>query len=37
MSDRLGVMCYFDAKSRKVTDKSGKEISQLTYGWDKNS
>ena len=37
MSDRLGVMCYFDAKTRKVTDKSGKEISQLTYGWDKNS
>jgi len=37
MSDRLGVMCYFDAATRKVTDKSGRDLKPLTYGWDKNS
>ena len=36
-SDRLGVMCYFDEKTRKVTDGSGREIKPLTYGSDKNS
>lgn len=37
MSDRLGVMCYFDAKTRKVTDAAGKEIKALTYGSTKES
>jgi hypothetical protein len=32
MSDRLGVMCNFDPKTRKVTDGAGKEIKALTYG-----
>ncbi len=32
MSDRLGVMCFFDEKKRKVTDMAGKEIKMLTYG-----
>jgi len=31
-SDRLGVMCYFDEKTRKVTDKSGREIKMPYYG-----
>jgi hypothetical protein len=30
-------MCYFDAKTRKVSDKSGRDLKPLTYGWDKNS
>ena len=33
MSERLGVMCNFDAKTRKVTDGTGKEIKLPTYGW----
>lgn len=33
-SDRMGVMCYFDEKTRKVTDKQGREIKVPTYGWD---
>jgi predicted dehydrogenase len=36
-SDRLGMMCYFDEKTRKITDGSGREITPLTYGWDSNS
>ncbi len=32
MSDRLGIVCFFDEKSRKVTDGSGKEVPLLTYG-----
>jgi len=32
MSDRLGLMCFFDEKKRKVTDMAGKEIKMLTYG-----
>jgi len=32
MSDRLGIMCNFDPKTRKVTDGAGKEIKALTYG-----
>ena len=36
-SDRLGVMCYFDEKTRKVTDGMGRPIKPLDYGWDKNS
>jgi predicted dehydrogenase len=37
MSDRLGVMCHFDEKSRKITTGDGKtipvtEIKPLTYG-----
>lgn len=31
MSDRLGVMCYFDEKTRKVTDGLGREIKPLDY------
>ena len=33
ISERLGVMCNFDAKTRKVTDGTGKEIKLPTYGW----
>ena len=32
MSDRLGIVCFFDAKKRKVSDGAGKEIAPLTYG-----
>lgn len=31
MSDRLGTMCYFDEKTRKVTDGMGREIKPLDY------
>lgn len=31
MSDRLGIMCYFDQATRKVT-AGGKEVKPLTYG-----
>jgi hypothetical protein len=30
-------MCYFDPKTRKVTDGTGRTIKPLDYGWDKNS
>ncbi|MEI7733038.1 MAG: Gfo/Idh/MocA family oxidoreductase [Verrucomicrobiota bacterium] len=33
MSDRLGMMCHFDEKTRKITDGAGKEIQAITYGW----
>lgn len=36
-SDRLGVMCYFDEKTRKVTDGMGREITPLNYGSTPNS
>ena len=32
MSERLGVMCYFDDKTRKITTSDGKELQPLTYG-----
>jgi predicted dehydrogenase len=32
MSDRLGIMCHFDEKTRKVKTGDGKEIKPLTYG-----
>ena len=32
MSDRLGTVCFFDEKSRKVTDGFGKNITPITYG-----
>jgi predicted dehydrogenase len=32
MSDRLKTTCLFDAKTRKVTDGAGKEITPITYG-----
>jgi len=32
MSERLNIMCLFDAKTRKITDGSGKEYKPLTYG-----
>ena len=32
MSDRLGIVCFFDGKTRKITDGSGKEIKPITYG-----
>ncbi len=32
MSERLGMMCYFDPKTRKVSDGSGREIKAITYG-----
>jgi predicted dehydrogenase len=32
MSDRLGMMLYFDAENRKITTKMGQEIEPITYG-----
>jgi len=32
MSERLGATCYFNEKTRKVTDMAGKEIKAITYG-----
>lgn len=32
MSQRLGIACNFDAKTRKVTTGNGKEVTALTYG-----
>ena len=32
MSERLGMMCYFDPVTRKVSDGSGREITPITYG-----
>ena len=32
MSERMSIMCNFDAKTRKVTDGSGKEVKPITYG-----
>lgn len=32
MSDRLGMMCLFNEKTRKATDGNGREIPFLTYG-----
>ena len=32
MSDRLGIVCFFDEKTRKIKDGSGKEIPAITYG-----
>jgi predicted dehydrogenase len=32
MSDRLGITCHFDEKSRAIKDASGKTIDPITYG-----
>lgn len=32
MSERLGEMCYFDEKTRKITTGSGRELNPITYG-----
>ncbi|MBI5388099.1 MAG: Gfo/Idh/MocA family oxidoreductase [Verrucomicrobia bacterium] len=32
MSERLGVVCFFDEKTRKITTSDGKELQPLTYG-----
>ena len=32
MSQRLGVMCTFDEKTRKITNGEGKELKAFTYG-----
>lgn len=32
MSERLGIVCHFDEKTRKITDGSGKEVKPITYG-----
>ena len=32
MSDRLGIACHYDEKSRSVMDGSGKKIDPITYG-----
>jgi len=32
MSERLNVMCVFDAKNRKITTADGKPIKPITYG-----
>ena len=31
-SNRMNMMCRFDAKTRKITTGDGKEIPPLTYG-----
>jgi predicted dehydrogenase len=36
-SNRMGTMCYFDEKTRKVTDGMGREIKMPYYGWDELS
>ena len=33
ISERLNVMCVFDAKTRKVTTGDGREVKLPTYGW----
>jgi len=37
ISERLNVMCLFDAKTRKVTTGDGREIKVPTYGWNELS
>ena len=32
MSDRLGITCHFDEKTRTIKDGSGKAIDAITYG-----
>jgi len=32
MSERLGVVCFFDEKTRKITTSDGKELQPLTFG-----
>ncbi len=32
MSERLGIMCHFDEKTRKISTAQGKEIEPITYG-----
>ena len=32
ISERTGVMCYFDAQKRLIHDGTGREIKPLTYG-----
>lgn len=32
MSERLGVMCYFDPSTRKISDGRGNGIQPITYG-----
>ncbi len=32
MSDRLGIVCHFDEKTRTVKDGSGKKVDPITYG-----
>jgi predicted dehydrogenase len=32
MSERLKIVCYFDEKTRKVSDGAGKEIPAISYG-----
>ena len=31
MSERQGMTCYFDEKTRKVTNGEGKEVKPMTY------
>ncbi|MGZ8921271.1 MAG: hypothetical protein ACXW3L_09825, partial [Limisphaerales bacterium] len=31
MAERMGVTCYFDEKTRKITNGEGKELKPLTY------
>jgi hypothetical protein len=32
MSERLGVACLFDAKTRKITTGDAREIKPISYG-----
>lgn len=32
MSDRLGIMCHFDEKTRTIRDGAGKQLEPITYG-----
>lgn len=37
MSDRLGMTCHFDEKTRAITDGAGKKVEMITYGTLKQS
>ena len=37
MSDRLGIACHFDPKTRKIHDGTGRELPPITYGTLKRS
>jgi hypothetical protein len=32
MSDRLGIVCHFDEKTRAISDGTGRKVEPITYG-----
>ena len=32
MSDRLGISCHYDEKTRTIMDGTGKKVDPVTYG-----